>query len=140
MAIDPLYVTLASSLLSGLVGVGVSAWFFNRLERRKLKVDTARRLIGFRFDAESMEFKQALNEILVVFSDEKNVIEAVTEFYETLENLQEPDHSAKIDDGLIKVLKLVCSSIGLHPKKFDDKNYLKTFSSRKAITETKYRT
>lgn len=137
MNIDPLYVTIGSSLISGLLGVGISAWFFDRLERRKLKVDTARRLIGFRFNTASSEFQQALNEILVVFADESDVIEAIKELYENLENSHKPDSGVIDDASLTKVLKLVCSSIGLHPKQFDDKDYLKIFGSSKGLQKQK---
>lgn len=78
--------TLAASLLSGLVGIAVSACFFARLERRKLKVDTARRLLGSRFNIEGPEFQQAMNEVTVVFADERKVTEAIGRTRENAES------------------------------------------------------
>jgi hypothetical protein len=42
VTVEGIVVTVIASLLSGLVGVGVSAWFFYRLERQKQKLDLAR--------------------------------------------------------------------------------------------------
>lgn len=114
---------LGSSLLSGLIGVVVSACFFARLERRKLKVDTARRLLGSRFNIEGTEFQQAMNEVLVVFSDEKRVTKAMDEFWNAVEKERGPDRGEKTNAGLLKVLKAVCSSVGLHPKNLSDAEY-----------------
>ncbi len=79
---EAIVLTVGSSLLSGLIAVGVSACFFARMERRKLKVDTARRLLGSRFNIEELEFQQAMNEVTVVFADEKKVTEAMDEFWQ----------------------------------------------------------
>jgi len=48
MTTEQILVTIIASLLSGLIGVGVSSYFYSRLERRKTKMDTARKLFGGR--------------------------------------------------------------------------------------------
>jgi hypothetical protein len=125
---DDAILLVGSSLLSGLIGVAVSAFFFARLERRKLKIDTARRLLGSRFSIEGVEFQQAMNEVMVVFSDERTVTEAMNEFWTLVENEHGPDRGEKTNAGLLKVLKAVCRSVGLHPKNLSDAHYLRFFS------------
>ncbi|EMJ64783.1 hypothetical protein LEP1GSC051_0341 [Leptospira sp. P2653] len=41
--------TLCSSLISGLIGVLISNYYFRRLEVRKLKFDVLRNVVKFRF-------------------------------------------------------------------------------------------
>lgn len=77
MTRNAVLVAIVASLFSGIVGVGISAWFFARFERRKLKMDTARRLIGYRFDITGQEFSAAMNELVVVFADSPEVINAM---------------------------------------------------------------
>lgn len=132
MTPEMIMLTIGASLLSGLIGVGVSACFFARLERRKLKVDTARRLLGSRFNIEGAEFQQAMNEVTVVFSDEKAVTQAMDAFWNVIEKEHGPDRGEKTNAGLLSVLKTVCSSIGLHPKNLSDAHYLRFFSVPKA--------
>lgn len=57
-------IILVSSLLSGLIGVFISIQFYSRLERKRIKVDTAKRLIGNRFNLKGDAFTVALNECL----------------------------------------------------------------------------
>ena len=44
-----IWVTVASSLGSGLIGILVSTYYYRRYERRKVKFDTLRRLAGARY-------------------------------------------------------------------------------------------
>lgn len=125
---EMIILTLGASLLSGLIGVVVSACFFVRLERRKLKVDTARRLLGSRFNIEGTEFQQAMNEVMVVFADEKRVTEAMDAFWNVIEKEHGPERTQKANAGLLAVLKAVCRGIGLHPKNLSDAHYLRFFS------------
>ena len=77
---------IISSLLSGLIGVILSLWYYRRYENRKQKLDTFRRLLGNRFAIAITEgqesnsehsrevFFAALNEIVVVFHDSAAVL------------------------------------------------------------------
>lgn len=42
----PIWVVFFSSLLSGLVGVIISTYYYLRYEKRKIKLETLRRLAG----------------------------------------------------------------------------------------------
>lgn len=46
MSPEAIVVSLVAFLLSGMIGVAVPFWFFYKLERHKLKLDLARRLLG----------------------------------------------------------------------------------------------
>ena len=69
MTMTIVLVTLVASLLSGLIGVLVSFYFFQRLERRKMKMETARKLFGGKHNTSGDQFQEALNEVMLVFSD-----------------------------------------------------------------------
>jgi len=69
-----------------------------------------------------------MNEVMVVFSDEKRVTEAMNQFWTLVQNEHGPDRGEKTNAGLLKVLKAVCSSVGLHPKNLSDAHYMRFFS------------
>lgn len=120
-------VTLIASLLSGLIGVAVSAYFFGNLEKKKLKVDTARRLIGNRHNIQRAEFQQAMNEVMIVFSDTPAVIRAMEEFWRVIATVHGPWRTEAANSSLISLLKAVCTTIGLHPEELNDSQYLRFF-------------
>ncbi|ELI5413176.1 TPA: DUF6680 family protein [Vibrio parahaemolyticus] len=120
--------TLIASLLSGLIGVFVSFIFYSRLEKRKLKLDTARRLIGNRFNISSPEFQQAMNEIFIVFADSKKVIAAMDDFWQVVQTPISQRAPQLADDKLITLLKAVCKDVGIAHKDLNDAYYLRFFS------------
>ena len=62
----PVYVTIISSLSSGIIGIIISSWFYNRLEKRRLKTDTVKRLLGYRYHVTGEGFSRALNEAFII--------------------------------------------------------------------------
>jgi hypothetical protein len=100
-------VTIISSLISGLIGVLISFYFYNRLEKRKLKVETARKLFGNRYDINCQAFKESLNEIMLVFSDCDKVISSLEEFWNTLQTPLPSRPPNAADDNLIKLITAV---------------------------------
>jgi len=74
--------TLVASLLSGVLAVAISTWYYRRHERRRTKLDTLTRLFGFRFDIVGMDFSRALNEIYVIFHDSPAVLRALQDFHQ----------------------------------------------------------
>ena len=75
---------IASSLISGLVGVIVSTLYYRRYENRKWKLDTLKRLAAHRYAIaegqpleRSAEFFVVLNEVFVVFHDAQEVLSVV---------------------------------------------------------------
>ena len=68
-------IAIVISLLSGLLGVIISSFYYQRFEHRRAKREVLRRLVGNRIfltpplvTEKSEDFFIALNEIFVVFS------------------------------------------------------------------------
>ncbi len=123
---DPIVVTVASSLLSGIVGVGVSSWVFYRLERHRLKLDLARRLLGHRFSIRGDQFTCAMNEVIAVFADAPEVLQRMERLYQALETPGKPN----AEGALVDFLKAVCKSSGLTQATLNDGYLIKTFNAR----------
>lgn len=126
MPIESVITTLIASLLSGIVGVGVSFWFFFKMERHKLKLDLARRLLGHRFSISGDNFSCAMNEVIAVFADSPDVLRKMELLYQTLQTPGKPN----ADGALIDFLKSVCKSSGLTQVALNDGYLLKTFNAR----------
>ncbi len=117
-------VALVSSLSSGLLGVVVSTIYYRRHERRRAKLDTLTRLIGFRFDLRGREFSRALNEIFVVFHDSPKVLRALQDFHQVIVSSQ----GQLANDKLISLLKAMCRDVGIDPASVNDSFYLQPFN------------
>ena len=126
MPTEAILVTIVASLISGLVGVGVSFWLFYKLERHKLKLDLARRLLGHRFSITGDDFSCAMNEVIAVFADAPDVLQRMERLYEAL---QSPGKT-NAEGALIDFLKSVCKSSGLSQVTLNDAYLLKTFNAR----------
>ena len=126
MSVEAILVTIVASLISGLVGVGVSFWLFYKLERHKLKLDFARRLLGHRFSISGDSFSCAMNEVIAVFADSPDVLQRMERLYEALQAAGKPN----ANDALIDFLKSVCKSSGLSQATLNDAYLLKTFNAR----------
>ncbi len=126
MTSDAILVTLASSLLSGLMGVSVSTWYFYKLERHKQKLDLARRLLGNRYNISGEPFSCAMNEVIAVFADAAEVLEKMERLYESLQVPEKPNSEV----ALIDFLKAVCKSSGLSQVTLNDTYLIKTFNAR----------
>jgi len=126
MSNEAILVTLLSSLLSGIVGIGISSWFYYRLERHKLRLDLTRRLLGHRHSITGEEFSTAMNEVFVVFSDSKEVLRNMERLYETLQTQGKPNADSIFTD----FLKSVCKASGLKQKTLNDAYFIKTFNAR----------
>ncbi len=117
-------IVVLSSLISGLVGVIVSTIFYQRMEKKKLRIDTAKKLIGNRHDLTGQDFTQALNEALIVFSDNKIILQALNELFKNARMPGKPD----INETLLTLFKAVCSDVKLFPKKINDTVFLTAFN------------
>lgn len=126
MSLEAVVVTIVASLISGLFGVGVSSWLFYKLERHKLKLDLARRLLGHRFSIKGDNFSCAMNEVIAVFADSPDVLQKMERLYEALQTQGKPN----ADGALIDFLKSVCKSSGLTQATLNDGYLLKTFNVR----------
>lgn len=126
LSTQAIVITLIASLLSGLIGAALSMWYFYKLERHKLKLDLARRLLGNRFSITGDAFSCAMNEVIAVFADSEEVLSKMGRLYEALQTHGKPN----ADGALIDFLKAVCNSSGLTQAVLNDAYLLKTFNAR----------
>lgn len=126
MTQEGIAVTIIASLLSGIIGVVVSSWFYCRLERHKLKVELAKRLLGYRFSISGDNFSCAMNQVIAVFADSPEVLQRMERLYQTLETPGKP-HA---ENALLDFLKSVCKRSGLTQVTLNDGYLLKTFNVR----------
>ena len=103
---------LTSGLLSGLIGLALSTWFYVSHEERQTKLAVFRTLAGTRYalaeranapDAKD-EFFRALNEAYIVFHDSKEITKTLIEF----QNKSGPkeDQVARLFNAISEDLKL----------------------------------
>lgn len=124
MSAESILVTVVTSLLSGLIGSAATILFMGRLETRKLKIDTLRRLLGNRDDLTGPEFCSAANEVLVVFRDCPRVLAAIRTLHQVASTPGKPN----ITDALTVLLKEAAAACGLSPKDVPDTAFLQVIN------------
>lgn len=128
MTKEMIILTIMSSLFSGLIGVLVSYYFFSRLETRKMKVETARKMFGSKHAIGGKDFQEAVNEVMIVFSDSQIVIDAMENLWKVVETPQHARAAKAPDEAMISLMKAMCRDIGIKYKKLPDSYYLKFFT------------
>ena len=132
-------ITIISYLFSGSVGVGISAWYYRRYEKRKQKYEVLRRIVGYRFvlvesktfevDMKTPEvvaqFFSALNEVMVIFHDSPEVIKALQDFHRDLKVPNRPN------DNLVTLIKKMCKVLDIKNTELNDEFLLRPFCGRK---------
>ena len=121
---NPILITIICSLLSGLVGIFISSWFYLNLEKRKFKSDTVKRLLGYRYHLTGEGFTRALNEAFIVFADNREIVKAIEELHITATTPGKPD----INNRLLSLFKAVCKDVKCLPKNINDTYFLKAFN------------
>lgn len=81
-------------------------------------------LVGYRNNVRSKNFSKAINQIFIVFSDSKEIIEATNSFYETIISR----NTSLANDKLIKIYKSICKNLKISTEYFDDSNFIKVFN------------
>jgi hypothetical protein len=124
-----IWVTVASSLVSGLIGVLVSTYYYRRYERRKVKFNTLRRLAGARYclspgasDSSKKEFFEALNEVFVVFHDDEDVLAVLEVFHKEL------NIPGRLFDNIVKLFRAINRNLGIEYKTLTDDFMLRPFT------------
>ena|SRR5690554_3330962 len=127
MTLEMIILTIASSALSGILGVVISSIFYARLEKRRIKLETARKMFGSKHAISGKEFQESINEVMIVFSDSQEVIDLVQELFEVVSTPRSARAPDAADEAMIKLMKGVCKNIGIKYKKLPDSYYLKFF-------------
>lgn len=117
---------IISSLLSGLIGVIVSNKYYHKNEIRREKLQVFQQLLGNRHDLKEQNFTEALNKILVVFYDSKEVLSALKEFHETIISSQKTKDI--IDQKFLDLLKTMCIYLEINIEPLTDNYFLQAFN------------
>lgn len=93
--------TVFVAIASGVLGSALTVWFMIRIEDHKLKIDTLRRMLGNRDELTGAAFCAAVNEVLVVFRNDKKVLAALRNLHQVASTPSKPN----VDDALLVLLK-----------------------------------
>jgi len=138
--------TIAAALLSGVFGVAISTIYYRRYEKRRQKLDTVRRLFGYRYNILGEGFTVVLNEVFVVFHDSQGVMKALSEFHTMMMKPKAPEtkgtaaalcEMALANDKLVTLLKALCGDVGIQYKQFNDLFFLSPFNPDPRTTRTR---
>ena len=126
---------LGSSLISGALAVVVSTLYYRHYERRKVKLDCLRRLLGARFvltegqhsDGARETFFIALNEAVVIFSDAPVVVASL----KTL--LAETPRPERLLDNIVSLFRAMVDHLKLDCSTLNDSFFLSPFTPIKRV-------
>jgi hypothetical protein len=114
------------ALTSGVVGSVVTVWFMVRIADRNLKIDTLRRMCGNRYDLKGAAFCSAVNEVLVVFRNDKKVLAALRNLHQVASTPSSPN----VNDALVVLLKEAATACKLSPIGIPDTAFLQVINQR----------
>ena len=124
-AMVPISVTILSSLVSGLVTLGISTSYTGgmKAESRSLRCfDTSPRiatpLLGSPIPDASSRFFAALNEAFVIFHDSHQVLVALNDFHK---------YPGRARDNTVELFKAMCNDLRFDRKWLDDEYFLTPF-------------
>lgn len=122
-------IILVPSLLSGLLGVGISTWYHQRNEIRRAKLQVLQQLLGNRHDIQGQLFTEALNQVFVIFYDSQDVLVALKAFHEVIMGAQKTTDLA--NQKLLDLFKAMCKHLKIDPKPLTDNFFLQPFNIRR---------
>jgi len=117
-------VTIVASLLSGILGVVISTVYHRLYEKRRMKIETLKAFVGYRYDVTGDSFSRALNEVFLVFHDSPRVLGLLSEYHSKV-TARQPS-----EDGLVRLFKAMCDNVGVSYGEFNDSFFLQPFNAR----------
>lgn len=118
---------LASALLSGLLGVLISNWYYKRNETKRAKRMVLQQLVGNRFNVRGEAFIDAINQTFVVFYDSKEVLTALKAFHEYSMSNNRIDDIA--NQKLLDLFKAMCKHLNIETDPLTDNFFLRPFNA-----------
>lgn len=115
---------LTLALLSGMLGALLSAWIFIRREKRRMKLDTLREIIGNRFRMNDPAFYKPLNEIFVVYNDSPEVLKRLDAVVSNARRNKAGTPNPEANDDLVKLLRAMCENAKVSHSKVTDSFFL----------------
>lgn len=119
-------VILISSLLSGLLGVGISTWYHQRNEIRQTKLQVLQQLLGNRHDIKGQLFTEALNQVFIIFYDSQDVLVALKTFHGVTMSIRKTTDLA--NQKLLDLFKAMCKNLKINPEPLTDNFFLQPFN------------
>ncbi len=129
-----IWLTIPTSLISGIIGVILTLAFQRRSEIRRQKIEVLRELSGYRFTlissgvgaqpSDKARFQSALNQIFIIYADDKNVMRALEEFHTSVVGKQA---GSIINDALVKLFKTMAKSARVDISQLNDSFFLTPF-------------
>ena len=107
------WISIIAVLVSPLIAVSVTVWLEKRRQKRKDKMELFQALMTQRGINESYAWVNALNSIHIIFSDDKEVIDALEAFLDTT-NVKNPEDMdlVSFDNKKVKLLEVMAKSLG----------------------------
>jgi hypothetical protein len=125
----PLWLSILSSLASGLITYAISTYFYLRYEERKQKIEVFRQLMATRHglvadhDPEvNREFFKALNESFAVFGKSPTVLESIMNF---------KNHPNRASDNFTLLARAICNDLKIPNVTIKDEFFNEPFVPRK---------
>ncbi len=113
-----------SALVSGLLGVQISNWYYKRNEVRRLKLRVLQQLMGNRYDFHCIKWVEALNQIPVVFYESKEVLITFKAYHEHIQG----NGDAKIGyQRLLELIKAMYKHLNMSTEPLNDNIFLSPF-------------
>lgn len=115
---------VVSALVSGLLGVLISNWYYKRNEARRLKLKILQQLMAYRFDFHSVKFVEAMNQLPVVYHESKEVLTAFKAYYEHVRS----NGDMKIGhQRLLELFKTMYKHLNINTEPLNDDIFLYLF-------------
>jgi len=121
--------TFVSSVISGLIGITISTYFYRRYERRQMKLKTLKDFAANRYDILGEDFTKALNEVFVVYNDSPNVRNTLKRFHEN--RVAGISSSDLADQYFVELFKAMCDDTGVKYTDFTDNFFLRPFNAKR---------
>jgi hypothetical protein len=121
-------IVFVSSIISGLLGVLISVWFYRRNEIRQVKFRIIQQLLGNRNDLKGQPFTEALNQVFVGFHDSEKVLLKLKEFHETI--IRRPVPNDLANQKLLDLFKAICEELNIKSGPLTDNFFLQAFNIR----------
>lgn len=119
-------ISIITILLSGIFAALVSNHLYKVNLEKQVKIDTFKRVFSYRYDFQSDEFRQALNEIFVIYNDSEQVIKALNNFHDTATS----NNKNSANDDFLKLLKAMCREVDIDYSGVSDSFFLRPFNTK----------
>lgn len=126
MSYTLIFITISASLLSGILGSILSLIYMNRMEKRKLKIDLTKQLLGHRFSIQGEQFSSAMNQVIAIFHDEPLVLKRLEKLHSCLKDPMKRN----VNDAFIDFLQECCIASKIYNHQLERSLYIETFNAR----------